>query len=305
MLHNPLLIVPVLMQFAFLWGTVFIGLLAVSVAMAALARTGGAYALFVDTLAFVIEVLIRPTVSADQIPAALQSTDTLQQVISGGVFSWQAAVLALLIAFFVLIGTAAAAYTKALLLGIIGPAVQGTKANILDMFRAGREYWPPVMRYYMPFAALILLGILVLVPVLTYMLGSLIATQGTQSALPVSFYFIVFIGALFILLRIALLFAEGIIIDGSQRPVPDSMRYTSSHMTLTLKVAALLFFVTVIVFATNESIAWIEGQQLAVISSLATLLGVVLYAVWRLWVIAFVVAVWRSRNPAPRTPRGA
>jgi hypothetical protein len=271
--------------------------------MGVLAATGGAYAVFIETVAFILNVLVSPTIVTGDIPASLASTDSLTQTITAGVLSWQALILALLIGVFVFLGTAAAAYTKALALGVISRAVDGEKANFIDMFRAGRQYWWPVMRYYAPFALLIWIALLIVLPLLTYMLGYVVATQGLSARMPIFFYVLVLVGAVFLLLRVATIFAESIILDGSRRPIKDSIRFSSSNAIETLKVIALLAVVAIVIWLVNEGVGWIEGQSITVISLLATIFGVLVYALWRLWVAAFVVCVWRSRNLKQRMPR--
>lgn len=300
-----MLLIPVFLQFAFLWGSIYIGLLVTFTVMGALAATGGAYGAFIETVTFILNILAGAAMVDGQLPASVASPEALSQTIAAGVLTWQALVVGILIGLFVLAGAAAAAYTKALALGVIDHAVDKRRIDLIGMFRAGRKYWRPVFMYYAPFALLLWLALLIVLPLITYLLGHLVATQGMQSSLPAFFYVLALLGALFLLLRMGTVFVEGIVLDGSRRPVRDSLNFTGSNVVSVLKMVALLTLVAIAVYVLNEGISWVEGQRLAVISLLSTIVGFLLYAFWRLWVAAFVVSVWRSRNLKQRMPRAS
>jgi hypothetical protein len=275
---------------------------------AALYTPGTAYANLMDVLSVPLNAIAGQPLAINTLPPAFSSTATLSSTVFAGVLSWQWMVLAFILLILIAIGTAAAAYTKALVLGVTRDAAHGEKTTLVSMFRAGRTYWLPTVRYYALFGLLLFCALIVIVPYYIYLLGTdIVQAFGTTSSDPVAmnvllFTFLVLVLAAFIA-RILTIFADGVITRGSKTPIRDAWKNVRAHPKGTAIVTSLLTAVAIAMLLLSEGIGFLQLRFAAIAWAFA-LVSFVLYVLWRLWATAFVVVATPSEIPVRRTPRG-
>ena len=275
---SPKLLLPILLEACFIWGTIYLAATAIWLYLNAVLSQGSAFTTMV----------MQNTDGAQ----AVQNGQQLNQIVNSGFLSIEALGAAIIVAFFVVVAMLATAYTKALVLG----ALKDRKASVLDMFRSARAYWWQVVKYYAPLTVLIFASICIgiyALEVLSTHLRSFGGIAGIQPAV----YWLLGLGALIFIIRSFTLFADGVIVGGSRKPLRDSFNFARRHKRAGLLAFASLLLLTLIVYSVDTAINAIP-QTTKLLLVVATALSLIAFFVWRLLVAAFVVALWR------RTDRG-
>jgi hypothetical protein len=298
-----MLLLPVVMQFCFLWGIFFFG--TVFTATFALLVASGDFGAFMEAVMYIptlFQAVVMGVTDLPAAPASYASVEALRQTVFAGILTPQALGVALIIALFLGLALMATAYTKALVLGILTDGLEGRRSSVIDMFRKARQYWVPVMRYYVPYAVLALIGILVIIPLIVITLASSIILQADPPADP-SYFIIIGLIIAFLVFRFFTLYAEATIVNGSRRPVTDSAAYTRANTRKVFFTAVILVVVALAMFALNALLSILEEQSVEFVAFLASVVSTMLFVVWRLWVSSYVLSLGYLRNQAQQKLR--
>lgn len=250
--------------------------------------------MFVDALMF---MLLLGGNGSIQVPQAYMSQANFTLAITKGLHSWQSLGFAAILFVFILIGVAFTAYTKSLVLGVMRDASEGERTNILGMFRAGRQYWWSVIRYYVPFTVLGIIALFLYLPLVVWS-GYYLVNNAAAPQVPSQIISIVVALALFLVLRALTITADAVIVDGSKRPIKDSLQLLKKNPARVLSTTALLVAVAIIMVLINAGLNRV-GSALLIFEILAF----VILVAWRLWATGFVVSLWHGKTrgmPAPR-----
>ncbi len=279
---QPLIFLPVLLQLTFLYGALFIGTVVLFLYLSLVAVDGSA---FTNVL-----VAVNPETAT-----ATSGAEALQQV-AVGTATWESFGVAIIIAFIVALVMIASAYTKSLVLGVLRDARAGLKPTLIATFRAGREFFVPCLRYYMPFA--ILLFIVALFGTHQQIVeNAYILATGTSLDL-VSYDAIWMAVALIaaVILRILTLYADPIIIAGSRRPVRDALADSFASPLRILVTAFVVGVALAVVLAVNMGLSLISSDAASVLVAIE-IAGVLVFSLWRLWESGFLVFAWPRNSP--------
>jgi hypothetical protein len=263
-----------------MWGVIYLGSLAFSVFLYIAAQQDSAFT----------QMLTLPQTQ-------LTDTQQLYSALNRGFLSWEALVSALIVTCFVFLAMLVNAYTKGLVLGVIN----NPKARVIEVFKRAREYWWPLVKYYTPFTILFLLMLCLSVYAII-LVNIYEAKFGLMLVPPNIAYWIVLLGFIFLLLRLLTLFADGVIVGGSQKPLRDSLRFAKAHKKQTLLAAVVLLVAALLVFLINKLLEFIPAESRGTFI-LVQLIGVLIFFFWRVWVASFAVVLWRRTSQAQRKPR--
>lgn len=288
---RPLLIIPVVLQFCFLYGAFFFGTLAAVFFASAVATPTDPFSEMIQVILFVLTYAQNPNPT---IPAALANAGTLSTTITNGILSWKMLVLFLIITCFCLLAALSSAYAKALTLGVIRDGAKRQRTGFMDFWRNGRTFWSPATHYYIPFAIIGAVFITAGIPVAAHTFGTYIIEQQASPQLPGIVFILVAIAGIALLLRIFTLLADALIVAGSKQPVREATAFTFRYFSFSFVTAIVLLGAAVVMFAINVGLDYAAGLGYILSANVAWLL---LLAIWRLWVSAYVVVRGQRRIP--------
>ena len=288
------------MQVCFIYGAVFIGSIALSVYIANVVVPGSAFTNLIEVIVFILNF---PQSAAQGVPATFTSMEALRSAVITGSLTWQAAGIALIVVIAVFLGVLGTAYTKALVLAVMENVAHGRRTRFIDMFRGGRSYWKPAIWYYSIFGFFTWLLLLCIVPALVLLVGNYVHGEQQQAPLPSIVWWMLAILIVAFVARIATIFADYIITSGSKSPVRDSLAYAKNHGKDVGIMSASLLVVAFVMILINLGLDWVSS--VTGVALIASVVWILLFVLWRLWVAAFVVFQGHSRNRGHRTPRGA
>ena len=226
-------------------------------------------------------------------PDAFISADGLASAIAGAQ-TIEFLGLALIILLFTLLIAASASYTRAMIIGVARDAKNEKRTGIIELFRAGRAHWFSSFKVFVPYAVLLWMLIVTSIPVLV--MNVHYAVLGAPT--PVNVWVVLRIIALISIIAYAAktVFADGIIAQGSTRPLRESLVYFILHWkrgfgTIAMLLGAL-FAILFLDYARGYAMQYSVENVIAVPNAIWVIVSVVFFAIvvlWRLWTTFFVV----------------
>lgn len=285
---QPILLLPVAMQLATVIGlflfTAFLGITYVT----AVANEGTAFFALVYALFFLFET-VNP-VAAMEPPAAFVSPEGLALAMQGA-RSIEFVGFALIVTLFILLVAAVTAYTRSMVIGVAANSVANKGTNIIELFRAARTHWLGTFKLLVPYALFLSIIIIASIPALILNIHYAVLSVKT----PLSGWVLVRLIAIIFLAGYAAktIFAEGVIAQGSSRPVRESIAYFLLHWQRGFQALILLIAAGASVLILDAARSYLNLIVPLWAAGVITLVFFALVALWRLWTTFFVVRLVR------------
>lgn len=229
-----------------------------------------------------------PAIAGAEPPAAFISPEGLALALDGA-RTPEFLGLGLLITAAAVLIALATAYTRAMVITVAHESAEGKRTGVIDLFRGARSRWLPTFIALLPIA--ILAGIIITTSVPALIMNINYAVLGEQ--VPANAWTFTRLFALVVLASYLAktVFADGVIAEGSRRPVRESIAYLLVKWKRGLGAIAILLAVFGVVLVLDRLRgAFLMSDALATI---VTLVFFALVAVWRLWTTFFVVRLVR------------
>jgi len=253
------------------------------------ATEGTAFYALIYALFFIFEGG-NPAIANMEIPSAFISAEGLLIALDGA-RTLQFFGLALIITSFSVLVALVTAYTRGMIIGVAHNSVQNKRTNIIELFRGARQHWLPTFVALLPIA--ILSSIIVVTSIPALILNIHYTVLGVRT--PANAWILV---RLFTMVFLAgyvakTVFADGIIAQGSKRPIRESIAYLLLHWRRGLATLALLIGAAGAVLVLDAFRGVLNARVPMSVGIMMTIVFFAVVALWRLWTTFFVVRLVR------------
>lgn len=255
--------------------------------LGAVAQEGTAFYALMYALFFIFQSA-NPAIVGAEPPAAFVSAEGLSLALDGA-RSAEFFGLGVIITLAATLIALTTAYTRAMVITVASDATQRKHTSIIDLFRGARARFIPSFIAFLPIA--IIAGIIITTSIPALIMNINYAVLG--ESVPANVWSVTRLFALVVLASYLAktVFADGVIAEGSRRPIRESVAYLLVKWRRGLATIAFLLavFGGVLVLDRLRG-AFTMPDTLALV---VTLLFFALVAVWRLWTTFFVVRLVR------------